>query len=334
MEITVSIVMATYNGEKFLRPQIESILNQSYSNFELIVVDDTSTDQTLTILQEYADHDSRIRIFPAEKNMGLVANFERGLKLAKGEFVALSDQDDIFRNDKIELLVKKLKATPHCDLVISDLSLIDSEGNELHGSFWQNQRLNPTAGKPFRRLIYSNFATGCAMMFRCSLLDIALPFPDGILVHDWWIAVVAATKKAGGMCLLDEKLTAYRQHGGNVIGAQQVYVRSFPTFKKIKKFFTSPRQINSKNMEVRIKNHLMHSARVKSYLQSNIWSQAEKKAIEQVAALYDGYASIKTESFSKRLLVLPIRLYYALLTKRVTSCLSVLFLTFFGLDKQ
>src|SRR3990172_731979 len=118
----VSIVMATYNGEKYLRQQLDSILEQTCQHFELIVVDDASTDETLSILNEYAASDDRIHVYPAEKNMGLVANFERGLKLAKGEFIALSDQDDIFRNDKIELLLNALKAHPDRDLAVSDLS--------------------------------------------------------------------------------------------------------------------------------------------------------------------------------------------------------------------
>jgi glycosyltransferase involved in cell wall biosynthesis len=330
METLVSVVMGTYNGEKYLKQQIESILNQTYSNFELIVVDDASTDQTLSILQDYAERDNRIQIYTAEKNIGLVENFERGLILAKGDLIALSDQDDIFREDKIELLVNKLKAFPKRDLVISDLSLIDSNGNKTHDSFWQNQRLNPSAGKPFRRLIYSNFATGCAMMFRRKLLNTALPFPKGILVHDWWIAVVATTKNAGGLCLIRESLTAYRQHGANVIGAKQVYVKKLPTFDKIVSFIKSPAFFNPLALEVRKKESAMHRDRVASYLKSDIWAKSEIKAIEQVISIFDDYASNKPVSFFKRLLVLPNRLYYASLTKRLTPCIGVLYLTFFG----
>src|SRR5665811_477003 len=132
----VSIVMATYNGEKYLRQQLDSILEQTYQHFELIVVDDASTDETLSILEEYAALDDRIHVFPAERNLGLVPNFERGLRLAEGDFIALSDQDDIFRKDKIELLLTALKDHPKRDLVLSDLSLIDANGNNIAHSMW------------------------------------------------------------------------------------------------------------------------------------------------------------------------------------------------------
>src|SRR5450759_436506 len=128
----VSIVMATYNGEKYLRKQLDSILEQTYQHFELIVVDDASTDGTLSILAEYAALDDRIQVFPAEKNLGLVSNFERGLRLANGNFIAFSDQDDIFRKDKIKLLLSALKDHSSRDLAVSDLSLIDEDLSLIH----------------------------------------------------------------------------------------------------------------------------------------------------------------------------------------------------------
>ena len=221
MNDLISIVMATYNGEKYLRPQIESILTQSYENIELVVVDDASTDRTLSILKEFAVRDNRIYIYPAEKNLGIKANFERGIRLAKGEFIALADQDDIFRSDKLEVLINTLKAYPERDLAISDLSLIDENGNVLSESMWKSQKMNPSAGHPFRCLVYENFATGCAMMIRRRLLDSALPFPPNWGMHDWWIAVVAASENAGGIYLVREALTSYRQHASNVIGARK-----------------------------------------------------------------------------------------------------------------
>ena len=111
MNDLVSVVMATYNGDKFIRLQIESILNQSYSNLEIVVVDDASSDNTLTILQEYANADDRISIYPNDKNIGFVANFERGLMLVKGEYIALSDQDDIF-DKNFDSKVERTKNRP------------------------------------------------------------------------------------------------------------------------------------------------------------------------------------------------------------------------------
>lgn len=327
MNNLVSIVLASYNGAKYLPLQLDSIQNQTYENFELIVVDDSSSDETLSILEQYAAKDDRIHIYRAEKNLGLIANFERGLKLACGEFIALADQDDIFLPEKLELLVNKLEEFPHRDLVVSDLSLIDSVGNEIAGSMWSHQRLNPSEGKPFRRLLYSNFATGCAMMFRRRLLKMALPFPEDVLVHDWWLALVAASKNAGGICLIHKPLIAYRQHEDNLIGIKPVFSIKNLTIKKIMK------RINAKSSDSRLRERERdwrpHIARVHSYLTRDIWTASEKKYIQQIEQMFLGYLADGQRGLFKRLLCLPLRLYYTALTKRVTSCLAVVFVTLF-----
>jgi glycosyltransferase involved in cell wall biosynthesis len=319
----VSIVMATYNGEKYLRQQLDSILQQTYRHFELIVVDDASTDGTLSILEEYAASDDRIHVFPAEKNLGLVANFERGLRLAKGDFIALSDQDDIFRNDKIELLLTALKDHPNRDLVLSDLSLIDEDDKEIAPSMWRYQRLSPKHGKPFRRLLYSNFATGCAVMLRHRLLEIALPFPPDCIVHDWWLAVVSASSKGGGICLVKEPLTAYRQHRSNVIGARAADNIMVKIIYRIK---TPARgsSIFDKRMDLYKK---MHLHRLTGYLQSSVWSSRERMIIEQSRALILDYASDVHRNLISRISKLPQRLRHALITGGVASCLPVVMQT-------
>ena len=315
----VSIIMATYNGEKFLRLQLESILEQTYQHFELIVVDDASMDGTLSILEEYAASDERIHVFPAEKNLGLVANFERGLRLAKGDFIALSDQDDIFRKDKIELLLTALKDHPNRDLAVSDLSLIDKDGNEIAQSMWLYQRLNPRQGKPFRRLLYGNFATGCAMMFRRRLLDIAIPFPADCIVHDWWLAVVAASSKGGGICLIKEPLTAYRQHLLNVIGARVTDKLNVTAIARIN---AAPRGISVFEERMSLYKKL-HANRLAGYLQCTLWSSEERLFIEQSRALILDYASDVHRNLISRILKLPQRLRHALITGGAASCLLV-----------
>lgn len=312
-----SIVMATYNGEKYLRQQLDSILQQTYQYFELIVVDDASTDETLSILNEYAASDDRIHVYPAEKNMGLVANFERGLKLAKGEFVALSDQDDIFRKDKIELLLNVLKDNPGCDLATSDLSLIDDESNEIAQSMWRYQRLNPKPGKPFRRLLRSNFATGCAMMFRQRLLELAIPFPPDCVVHDWWLAVIASSAKGGGICLIEEPLTEYRQHRANVLGARAADNRSA---RNIIVQIKSPHRGESAFVERMNKYKKLYVNRLAGYLQLPVWSAKERKIIEQDMVLYLDYQRDSQRNLFCRILKLPHRFRHALVSGGIASC--------------
>jgi glycosyltransferase involved in cell wall biosynthesis len=316
----VSIVMATYNGEKYLRQQLDSILHQTYQHIELIVVDDASTDETLSILNEYAALDYRIHVFPAEKNFGLVANFERGLKLAKGDFIALSDQDDIFRKDKIELLLTTLKNHPGRDLVVSDLSLIDEEGNQVAPSMWRYSKIKPKQGRPFRRLLYANFATGCAMMFRRRLLQIALPFPPKCLVHDWWLAVVATTSKGGGICILKEQLTAYRQHRSNVLGASAA--NNLNVKGIISRIKAVPRGASNFGKRMCLYK-ILHLDRLDGYLQSSVWSPNELILVEQSRKVFIDYMSDTRCNLFSRITKLPPRLRYAFITGGAASCLAV-----------
>lgn len=310
----VSIVMATYNGEKYLKYQLDSIIAQTYPHFELIVVDDASTDGTLEILNEYALRDNRITIFSAKKNLGLVANFERGLELARGKYIALSDQDDVFQPDKIEILLCALKDHPTCDLVVSDLTLIDESGNVIADSMWNYQKLKPRAGKPFHKLVYRNFATGCAIMFRSRLLEIALPFPRDCKVHDWWLTVVATSSRAGGVCLIDNKLTLYRQHSLNMIGAKKIDALKIIRF--IHFLTEQPDQII---LEKRNGLFRQEIERLTSYLQSSIWTSRERRIIECDIKLFEIYVEWLQQNLIKRLFILPQRIFYTVMSGRLRA---------------
>ena len=313
----VSIVMATYNGKKYLRQQLDSILQQTYQHIELIVVDDASTDETLSILGEYAALDGRIHIFPSEMNLGLVANFERGLTLTHGDFIVLSDQDDVFRRDKIELLLAVLKDQPNRDLAVSDLTLIDEAGIEIAPSMWHYQKLNPRQNKPFRRLLYSNFVTGCAIMFRRRLLEIALPFPTDCIVHDWWLAVVSTSSRGGGICLVNEQLTAYRQHHANAIGAK-AFMSKKNIFARIKS-----RQRGMTLVSTRNYFRELDVARLNGYLEKDLWSENERLIIINTKKLFEGYLKDAHSGLLNRLIKIPQRVRYAAITGRVEVCISV-----------
>jgi glycosyltransferase involved in cell wall biosynthesis len=321
----VSIVMATYNGEQFLRQQLDSILGQTYRHFELIAVDDASTDSTLGILNEYAASDERIHVYPAEKNLGLITNFERGLKLAKGEYIALSDQDDIFRKDKIELLVKALTKKPNHDLALSDLSLVDENDVEVAPSMWRYQKLKPQQGKPFRRLLYLNFATGCAIMFRRRLLQVALPFPSACLVHDWWLAVVASSSHGGGIELVAEQLTAYRQHGFNQLGAIVAKTRATKLCAALQWNENSSGGISIAEQSM---NEMQTSiARMDGYLQKKFWAPDERRAIKEIRDTLDGYRNDANSGLLRRMGKLPRRLKVAALSRSATHCAKAALLT-------
>ena len=131
----VSIAMTTYNGAQFLEEQINSILQQTYSNIELIVVDDCSTDNTYELLKSFLSKDKRIHIFKNKNNIGFVKNFCKAISLCSGDFIALSDQDDIWENNKVSKVVDCFEKND-CYVVVHDAVVIDADGNQLYDSFF------------------------------------------------------------------------------------------------------------------------------------------------------------------------------------------------------
>ncbi|WP_207492111.1 glycosyltransferase family 2 protein [Aridibaculum aurantiacum] len=231
----VSVVLCTYNGERFLREQIDSILQQTYPNLELIISDDASTDGTKNILETFRHH-ANVQLVYHQRNIGFVKNFESAVRLAKGELVAFSDQDDIFLPHKMQRLVETIG---NHSLVYSDSMLINEQGKELGKKLSDVRDLKSTNDS--RNFFMFNAVSGHTMMVRRDLLQSALPLPEGFY-HDWWIAVHAAN--AGGIVYLHEVLSLYRQHPKTVtktIGNKKVPSRNlqrrYADFVHEKKWF-------------------------------------------------------------------------------------------------
>lgn len=211
----VSIPLATYNGERFLRQQLDSIYDQTWDNFEVIAADDCSSDGTVEILEEY--HQRHGLVYSVNGcNLGFVRNFEQLLGRCSGDFIALADQDDIWLPNKVTKLVE---AIGDASLVYSDAVLIDAIGKELPGSLLYEASVRLHDGKPFKLLVCNTCVTGCTVLFRQSLLAMALPIPSYELYHDWWLAVSAS--RMSGIRRLDECLILYRQHEANDTGAHR-----------------------------------------------------------------------------------------------------------------
>lgn len=200
----VSVIMATYNGELFLEQQISSILSQMTDNDELIITDDCSTDNTINIISSF--NDERIHLLKNQRNLGVIKNFEKGLFQAKGEYIFLCDQDDIWRNDKIEISLSYLK---EADLIVSDCILIDDNNNQILDSFFKRKH----SGSGVVKNIISNSYLGCCMAFKSTLLKTVLPFPQKIPMHDIWIGLIAGLFYKP--IFVDEKLVYYRYHSSN-----------------------------------------------------------------------------------------------------------------------
>ena len=210
MSPLISIVMATYNGEKYLRDQVDSLLAQSYPSLEFVFVDDASSDASLAILQEYALRDSRIRFISNPVNQGLLATFETGIRASKGEMIALSDQDDVWMPEKISLLAGAIDSH---SLIYADSALTNAAGT-ITGKFSDRNHLcdYPTA----LHYVFGTKAMGHAMLFKREIIDIALPFPDYV-GHDYILGFAAAALK--GVSYFPATLVNYRQHSSNTMGA-------------------------------------------------------------------------------------------------------------------
>ena len=201
---TVSVCLATYNGERYLREQIDSILPQLSSADELVVSDDGSVDSTPEILRSYGEH---LRIVGQSRVGGVVPNFERALRAAGGDWIVLADQDDVWLPQRLERLREQLTKA---DLVLSNAEVVDASLNRSGQTLFD--QLNPTIS--YWRNLQKNAFVGCCMAFRRSLLDRALPFPADTPWHDWLIALLGCAE--GRVKLIDEPLLLYRRHVANV----------------------------------------------------------------------------------------------------------------------
>lgn len=204
----VSIALCTYNGERFLGAQLDSILAQDHARLEIIVIDDASTDQSWAILQRYAAADSRFRISRNSENLGHMRNFERALAACTGDFIAPCDQDDVWMPGKISRL---LAAMNGYSAVYCDSLFIDAAGRSL--SRRVSDRLRRYTGRDPAVFVFFNCASGHSMLLRRGTLQRALPIPD-VEAHDWWLAFVAAS--LDGIAYVDEVLVHYRRHDATV----------------------------------------------------------------------------------------------------------------------
>jgi len=208
----VSVSLGTYNGEKYLAEQLDSILQQTYPNIEIVITDDCSTDATQQILKNYAEKYNNIKVYFNEKNLGYLRNFEKNLHYTTGEFIAFSDQDDIWLPDKIQILIDSIGDYP---LVYSDTAYVDAEGKPM-GKKLSDVRnfisgVNLYATEPSG----GSWVAGHTMLFKRKLLETALPFPD-YFNHDAWMSYIAMLN--GGIKPVNKPLVLYRQHGNNAIG--------------------------------------------------------------------------------------------------------------------
>lgn len=229
--ITIAILLSTYNGQKYIEELLESIQHQTFKSWKLLIRDDGSTDKTVDIIKAFTNIDLRIHIITDTKgNVGVVRSFsllaEFALEQLHADYVMYSDQDDIWHSDKIDVTLSKMfqldlhypDNTPIA--VHTDLRVVNQIGDEVYPSFMELQRLRNEDKDPLGVLLIQNYVTGCTLMVNRALLKLALPFPTNVMMHDWWIALCASI--FGQIGFVNKATIDYRQHDNNTIGAKSL----------------------------------------------------------------------------------------------------------------
>lgn len=223
----VSVVLCTYNGERFLKKQLNSIIDQTYDHLEIIIVDDCSDDRTLSILEGYQQKDKRIKLFRNERNLGYTGNFEKALKLCNGKYIAFADQDDIWEKEKISILLGEMDGHT---MVYHNSDYID-ENDKPIGAFTVSKVFRVYEGESSLPFILSNCVHGHATLIDSKLKNYIFPF-DKRFSHDWWVTYVAFN--LGSVKYIDKVLVHYRQHKNSVTDTFKLHGDKIVEHKKPK----------------------------------------------------------------------------------------------------
>ncbi len=293
----VSVAMATYNGAKYVTEQLNSILNQSYKNIEIVITDDASTDNTLEIIKKLQLNHPQIKLFTNAENSGVNKTFESSFKNCSGNFIAIADQDDIWNENKIELLLNNIDSE---DAIYSNSELVDKLGNSLKVTTSQSMKMQSYySGIPF---LMGNCIPGHSILMRRSFLINILPIPEAIM-FDRWISFCAAGNN--GIKYLDAALVKYRQHDNNTVGVGK------SKNKKLKK---------SKNKLFKIK-----IAELLVCQKANIKDLETRKILNQMIEYFTKKLSIKRSIFffknMESLLIIKNKPYY----RKVLYCIKMYF---------
>jgi glycosyltransferase involved in cell wall biosynthesis len=227
--LKLSIALCTYNGAKYLREQLDSIGHQTRLPDELVICDDGSTDSTPDIVLQFASStDFPVTFTINEVNLGITKNFEKAIGRCTGDIILLSDQDDIWRDKKLQAIEDMFLNNPGVMAVFSDAEIADESLRPMGYRLWRSMGLDgrelmlAKKCKCFDILIKHNIVTGMTLAFRASCRDTVLPIPP-FWLHDAWIGLLTAA--TGGLATIDEPLVIYRQHAKQQIGAPKNEIR-------------------------------------------------------------------------------------------------------------
>ena len=254
----VIILMATYNGEKYIREQINSILMQSFTNWELLIRDDNSSDDTMRILEEYEKNEARVKILRDNLgNVGQCANFDLLMQhcLAEDAYFMFADQDDIWNPNKIELSIKKIidveKSSNYKTPILIYTNYVITDSNLLGSHVAYRSTLHYSKYELACRLLVQNWVMGCTVIINKSLLELSINIPSEAENHDNWMAIIASL--AGKIAFLNETTMKHRIHSNNV--TTQTHTTSFKAriLRVYNRFKTNDRAFEKRT---RLLNHI------------------------------------------------------------------------------
>ena len=232
----IDVALATYNGSRHLSEFLDSIRQQRWPNLRVIACDDGSSDETVHMLRQAEGLNIEVSVNPV--NLGPIKNFSKALKLTSADYVVLADQDDVWLPTKLDRLmgeVRDVEMRHGADkpvTVFSDLHVVDSDLNRLADSFYDGTFKSRRAAQ-VRDFTITNHVPGCVMIINRALIDLALPVPDGVFMHDWWLCLVAAA--CGVVSHVEEPLILFRRHGGNFTGDGRAKVKGAWVSKAVRR---------------------------------------------------------------------------------------------------
>jgi len=271
----ISVVMATWNGEQFIKEQLDSILTQTYDNLEIICVDDQSSDSTIAILQKYSEkHPSVVQVIAQTVNTGSRTAFSNGCAAATGEFIAFADQDDWWLPSKLEVLFDELIKDENLAFVYSNSELVDENLKQIQPKTFTDST-NFINGKNYYRLINDNTIMGCSMLLRADFVKKCLPFPSKGFHHDWYLAIMALGYDYA-VKYIDQVLFKYRRHSSNQVNkVRKKHSQNKTRFRALRTYLEnslvdSSNFTNQKFKEIfeakkRLFHHILHKEPVKAF---------------------------------------------------------------------
>ena len=230
----ISVCMASFNGSKYIEQQLESILIQLGPLDEVVIVDDASKDDTVSKLKNF--NDPRIKLIENDLNVGVISSFEKSLCLARGDFIFLSDQDDIWLPDKVSKIMESFCKNSEVTLCLSDALIIDNTGKVKSKTYFEQRG-------PFMHSVLSNILKnkflGCSLAFKRSMITHIIPIPNKVPAHDMWIGII--NEIYGKSAFVNKPLFQYRRHSDNVSSMIHENIKTMVRWRIILIFYLSLR---------------------------------------------------------------------------------------------